>query len=291
MVHWPTNRASSSIEIASRPLRWKWLNWATAPSTPMASRVRVVVVRHQAGGLRLLHQPGGVGDVDVAALPQHRGHAAGRCARPRAARRSGRAAAMNRTDASVPWRMRVSGSASGSIAAACARRSCWRIGAHQLGEQRLLVLEVPVEEALGHAGGLRRCRRCGSRRSRARRTATRPRRAAAACAPGPGRCAVARSVGHLPRALRVGGHVRACSRLSPPALDPTGQSRRSMPSIVAMTGAVGRPERAHRDAPAQPEVEERPAAHRDGRVHQLRRLPAALPDRSSAPSSTTAPTW
>ena len=33
---------------------------------------------------------------------------------------------MNRTDASVPWRRRVTGSASGSIAAACARRSCWR---------------------------------------------------------------------------------------------------------------------------------------------------------------------
>ena len=34
---------------------------------------------------------------------------------------------MNRTLAALPWRMRVSGSAAGSIAAAWARRSSWRI--------------------------------------------------------------------------------------------------------------------------------------------------------------------
>ncbi len=35
--------------------------------------------------------------------------------------------AMNRTLAAAPWRMRVTGSASRSIAAPCARRSCWRM--------------------------------------------------------------------------------------------------------------------------------------------------------------------
>ena len=59
---------------------------------------------------------------------------------------------MNITLASVPWRMRVTGSASGLMAAACARRNCRRMRAHQLGEQALLGGEVPVHQALRDPG-------------------------------------------------------------------------------------------------------------------------------------------
>ena len=57
---------------------------------------------------------------------------------------------MKRTEASTAWRMRVNGSAAGSMAAACARAAAAH-RAHELGEERFLVLEVPVEEALGDA--------------------------------------------------------------------------------------------------------------------------------------------
>ena len=75
----------------------------------------------------------------------------------------------------------------GSIASALVRRSRSRMSLGQLAEQRLLVLEVPVEEALGHAGGAddvddARLGVAALGEQRARRS-----RAAAACARGPGR--------------------------------------------------------------------------------------------------------
>ena len=62
--------------------------------------------------------------------------------------------AMKRTEDSTAWRRRVSGSAHGSIAAALRPLELRAHRPDQLGEQRLLVLEVPVEEPLRDAGRL-----------------------------------------------------------------------------------------------------------------------------------------
>ena len=60
---------------------------------------------------------------------------------------------MNSTLATVPWRMRTRAGASSSIGRPGGGAAAADLGG-QLAEQGLLVLEVPVEEALGHAGGV-----------------------------------------------------------------------------------------------------------------------------------------
>ena len=60
--------------------------------------------------------------------------------------------AMKRTDASVPRRRCTSGAAAGSSTAPLLAAQAEADDLGQLLEQRFLVVEVPVEEALGHAG-------------------------------------------------------------------------------------------------------------------------------------------
>ena len=103
------------------------VNDETAPSTPWASASggSPAAISPAAWASRIERHD--VAQVDLAALAQQRRRGWRRRARRRAARSSRRGRALNRTLASVPWRIRVSGSASGSIAAACALRSRRRI--------------------------------------------------------------------------------------------------------------------------------------------------------------------
>ncbi len=135
--------------MAMRPVRWKCEYCPTAPTTAEGEERRVLVA-DRAVGLPGPDQGQGVLDVLLGAAAQHLGEVAALDLEQREEvgvlghevdRRLG-------APAQVPQRA-VGRVEDGALLAAQAEADA--LG--QLLEQRFLVVEVPVEEALGHAGG------------------------------------------------------------------------------------------------------------------------------------------
>ena len=178
--------------MSSRPLRSAWLNDDTAPRTPVDVQLGIAVGDQP---LRLgRHAPGGARPSAYTSLPSRSTSATDvvgtldveqREVRPVLGHEDSR-------DASVPCRMRRTGSASvvhrrapapGAAATASTGRAR-RTGSPSSGSTSRTAPWRPRRR--------RRCRRSACARSRSTRTASPPRRAAAACARGPARCGSAR---------------------------------------------------------------------------------------------------
>ena len=243
-----------------RPLRWKWLKWATAPTTPRASKLRVAVL----GDRRPPPAP-----PSPVVRCRRRGS---RC--PRAARRRGCRSLLHLEKGEVG--AVLSHEPHRRLGAPADAHQGGRIGVHGLALCRAQSQShrarparrraLPCSRSTSRRGPWprprrRRCRRPGCRRSPARRRGPPPVEQLLLALPAligepPSRCVVChRRAVHQPL-TRGSIHGDAADGLPPRQRHPA---------------------RAGRAAPAQPEVEERSATDRDVGVHQLRRVPPPLP--------------